>query len=599
MHQYLKWDQRRYPCLAGVPWTERSSAVCLPDTPILSVVRFNFRPDVNLTDSSHVTFVLWEKSLAFVSSIPGFRRLHWALLHNEPQGVIVLLQWQHGDAWREFQSSFGFGLILPLLQEKPLLNRCLQLTLPPTFAAGSDHFLELANLSLLVGLDTQWDAAEAQRKIETEWTSTVQGLANADPVAPSATPKLLCSIGGWVERDLPAESPNFVGLFLWRSPSSADLVNHSTKSQTSWLGPDTQIIEMSTLLTGHLRQYNPVPFSTKTAGSLQPFSSTILAKPIAAPQYTFHKGLSHTSGWDSWGSQSYNGVDSGQRICPSPSVYWCPMGAMSQHGFPSVGDIWPRQEFPTSLLDVVWLQVDETHPGIFQILRDLRLAIYDSLGCPILCWGREIGKARSQAKTSQIGLLIKWVSSRNFPALARLDQLIQEAVATAAGAIQPLSAVRYCAVLPTKDPCRLELFSIYIPNDECHKRLLWYAYHRYQYSMLPPRSGRASLHVRPSPDYAAHHYYQGFHKDEVTDVGQPPGNGIIRFSACTSWLNAEARAEWYADFAHQAAHQYERLGYIIDWFQTLAVSADCLDRFGADGTGVNRELGVGGPISIL
>ncbi|PYI34991.1 hypothetical protein BP00DRAFT_335497 [Aspergillus indologenus CBS 114.80] len=580
MHDYLRSDQRQYPCLAGLPWSDRDATVCLPGKPILSLIRLSFRPDVDLTDENHVTFSLWQKSLAFISTVLGFQHLYWAPMHNEPRGVIVLIQWQNGDAWREFQASFGFGLVLPLLREKPLLNRCLQLTLPPTFTAGSNHFLEMVNLSLHSGFDTKCDTAEAQDKIETEWTNTSQHITDTNASASATAPRLLCSVGGWVERDLPSESPNFMGLFLWQTSSSVDLINEPPISRPSWPGPNAQTIEMISFLTSHLRQPGPIHASTRPSESLQPFSGTVLAAQITAPQYRLYKGFNYFTGWDTWGTQSLDEVKSGRRLCPGPAGYWCPMGAMTEHCFPSVGNVWTREAFPTSMIDVVWLQVDETHPSVFQTLRGLRLAIYNNLGYPALRWGRDISTPVSRVGSSRIGLLIDWESSRTNSALSQLDLLIQEAVATAAGVIQPLSAARYCARLPMTRSCRLELLSITIPNDECHKRLLWHAYYRYRYSMLSPFSGRASIYVRPPPDVAVHHCYQGFHEDETTrfevplsDVGS--GQNVIKFSASSTWLSPEARAEWYADFAHQAAHQYERLGYIIDWFQTLAVSAEC------------------------
>ncbi|OJK00424.1 hypothetical protein ASPACDRAFT_43011 [Aspergillus aculeatus ATCC 16872] len=118
----------------------------------------------------------------------------------------------------------------------------------------------------------------------------------------------------------------------------------------------------------------------------------------------------------------------------------------------------------------------------------------------------------------------------------------------------------------------------FLVDAECHKRILWYAYQRFTSTMSCP-TARGQVYIHPSPTLAVRPVAHGFH-DEVGLVPHPSDNfpqqqnSMIRFSASTVWASAAAREEWYADFADQAAHCYERLGYIVDWVQLVAESAE-------------------------
>jgi hypothetical protein len=98
-------------------------------------------------------FVLWQKSLKFVSKIPGFQRLYWAPvdLGLANQEIIVLMQWHSGRGWRLFQSSLGFSMMLGYIES--ISNRCVQLALPANLFS-LDSVLELVSFRFSTILST-------------------------------------------------------------------------------------------------------------------------------------------------------------------------------------------------------------------------------------------------------------------------------------------------------------------------------------------------------------------------------------------------------------------------------------------------------------
>ncbi|GKZ21333.1 hypothetical protein AbraIFM66951_010122 [Aspergillus brasiliensis] len=400
MHDYRN-EQMRSPHLSGVSWSETRLRDHLPETPVLSLITLTFRPEVDIVNENHIGYSLWQQSLAFISTIPGFQQAYWAPISGDPHGIVVLIQWHHGEAWQEFQLSFGFGLLYPLLQQKPVLNCCAQLNLPCNLAAGPGHILELVDLSVLHA-SNKYDPAERFRWVEEEWQDVIDELGSG--ASDITFPTLLYGGGSWLEDDFPSEYRTFLGLLLWKVPSG----------RVSWI-QSPALNEKVTILTAHtagqssiltdsLFKYDSSAPINWTA-SLERFSGTILATQVLPPQYSHDKGFDYLGRWDLWRSKSIDEVRSGRRMCPLPKAFWCSMGAMSQHGFLSAGDVLPRSA-PVPMVDVLWFHADGKGPTILAILRGLCHAIHDKLGSPRLRWGQEISKLSPEPRASMFGILI-------------------------------------------------------------------------------------------------------------------------------------------------------------------------------------------------
>lgn len=79
---------------------------------------------------NHNSFLHSGEILEYVSTVPGFQSLHWVpVSHSPSQCIIFLIQWDSGLAWKRFQFSMGFSMLLGYLS-LDLFNRCPQLSLP-------------------------------------------------------------------------------------------------------------------------------------------------------------------------------------------------------------------------------------------------------------------------------------------------------------------------------------------------------------------------------------------------------------------------------------------------------------------------------------
>ncbi|PYI24320.1 hypothetical protein BO99DRAFT_427968 [Aspergillus violaceofuscus CBS 115571] len=456
-------------------------------------------------------------------------------------------------------------------------SHSVTLTLPPRFATGPGHFLELVELSVKLA-EHEYDPAERSRWIEEEWQAVVESLGTAP--SDSGFPGLVCGSGGWFEEQLPLESRTFLGLLLWRTPRDAitwtphQTVRHNLQALIG------HTIRQSSLVTASMHDCSSsgTSLAARSSASLAAYSGTIFQTQISPPRYTSDKDFEYQTRFDVRARKSIDEVASRRRICPSPEAIWCPMGAMGQGGFPTFQDVPTPAAAPT--VDMLWLQLNNQHPETLSLVHRLRLAIYNSLGFPRCRWGRETSQGAPGAGVCRMGILIEWKKTPQPSTWAQLHTLVDEVVSQADGTItrSSPSITRYCASIPTDQPCHLELLSLFLVDAECPKRILWYAYQRFTSTMSCP-TARGQVYIHPSPTLAARPVAHGFHDEggfvrHPRDHFPPQQDPMIRFSASTVWASAAAREEWYADFADQAASCYERLGYIVDWVQLVVESAE-------------------------
>lgn len=97
---------------------------------------------------------------------------------------------------------------------KPLLNCCVQLNLPADFAPGPGHILELVEPSVLRA-SNKYDPAERCQWVNEEWQGLIEVLKSG--VLGTTFPKLICSIKGWLEDDIPSEYRTSSAFYSGRS----------------------------------------------------------------------------------------------------------------------------------------------------------------------------------------------------------------------------------------------------------------------------------------------------------------------------------------------------------------------------------------------
>lgn len=144
---------------------------------------------------------------------------------------MVLIEWDSGLAWKRFQYSVGFSLLLGYLSGDSF-NRCIQLELPAEIRR-SDCILELIDYQFLsIGVDlSSAQAPEWKQSFKNQWDSTFRHIIDNNHA------ELISSCGDWLERDFRSESQNFVGLLFWKSNMQADglqrLLDANTNSISS------------------------------------------------------------------------------------------------------------------------------------------------------------------------------------------------------------------------------------------------------------------------------------------------------------------------------------------------------------------------------
>lgn len=175
------------PYIAGIHCSI-PEPVDLPKTSILSIVQLQLHPRNSLEDGTQPANRLWNASLDYVRSIPGYTAFYWATLKDDPETIIILLQWEDPHGWKRLQESIGFGLMLGLLSPN-CFNRAAWLAIP-SIPEPEHRDLEL------VSFHFQTDAsAERKENLEAEWKELLRSVVGNTDVFVS---------GGWVERDGPS-----------------------------------------------------------------------------------------------------------------------------------------------------------------------------------------------------------------------------------------------------------------------------------------------------------------------------------------------------------------------------------------------------------
>lgn len=117
---------RTGPAIDNMLW-KRHLPSEMPDTPILSVLKFEFKPEVELRDRTSAPRKIWDVVIGYILSLPGCAFVKWGtIVDSGASTVVCFIQWRNGGAWNEFQSSKSFHLITGFLTSR-VWNRCLKL----------------------------------------------------------------------------------------------------------------------------------------------------------------------------------------------------------------------------------------------------------------------------------------------------------------------------------------------------------------------------------------------------------------------------------------------------------------------------------------
>jgi hypothetical protein len=373
----------------------------LPAVPVLSIIHFTFHAGVNISEPSQLASILWQKSLKFVSTIPGFQQLYWAPVDTASLGqqVIILIQWDSGHGWKMFQSSLGFTMMLGYIQN--ISNRCIQLTLPANLF-NFDSALEIVSFQFSDTLSTA--QIDHKSDFRSKWETTISLYPSNVTTEES---ELIHCCGEWLESDYPSEDQFFIGLLFWKSNTAVGNLRRLREASFHNIGHHVADLVKDTVgvvsaCTNHL---NKVSFESTTPQQFDASPTPIAIQfetnhPVfrspVKPEYNVNE-LTFSEDKDQLHLESMRQARQTppQRIAGGPAGGWHPMGTLSQHHLPQ------RQAYPANS-DNEWISFraqfeDSLVAGLFE---DLRRKLWRMGDFPHLFWGKDQEKGGNSERIS-------------------------------------------------------------------------------------------------------------------------------------------------------------------------------------------------------
>lgn len=374
------------PCLRNIPFDSEGDVSQLPETGVLSILQFTLHPGVDLLQPLQPVSSLWRDSLEFISTMPGFQGLYWAPVSQDTvyqQIIIILVQWENGLAWRRFQCSIGFSMLLGYLAES--FNRCIELSLP-TGLSSSKSLLELVSYRYPPRLSSTGlrssEVEEEKQRFKEVWGLSVLPLAS---ITPSQSGRIF-AFGGWLQRDSPLEDQIFIGLLFWgdtqpgrqQDQTAFDVVtrlNELSKDATSVVSCIT--MPLCYIPTGYSGAKKPTKPSTDSPPWKHPLLK-VNVTPIYEPTESTGPGYADQVHLKSVTEAK---AVSTTRISAGPARRWYCMGLLNQHYMPK------RPEFtPKATLELITFRV-RSGTSIAGAFKDLRLRLWNLAQDSEVRWG--------------------------------------------------------------------------------------------------------------------------------------------------------------------------------------------------------------------
>jgi hypothetical protein len=379
------------PCLNNIAHNSLEEDQ-LSAVPVLCIIHFTFHAGVNISEPSQLASILWQKSLKFVSTIPGFQQLYWAPVDTISQQVIVLIQWDSGRGWKLFQSSLGFTMMMGYIQN--ISNRCIQLTLP-AYLFNCDSVLEIVSFQFSDTLSS----AHTDRKSDfrSKWESTISlypsNFTSESDVTTDS--ELIHYCGEWLEIDYPSEDQFFVGLLFWKN---TEVGNQRQLREANFHNLGHHIADLVKNTTGvvsactnHLNKVSPESarpqqFDSSPTPIAMQFETNhpIFLTPVK-PEYNVDE-LTFSENKDQVHLESMRQARQTppRRIACGPAGGWYPMGTLSQHYLPE-----PEGYLANANIERISFRTQLKDSRIAGLFEALRMKLWRMGDCPHLFWGKD------------------------------------------------------------------------------------------------------------------------------------------------------------------------------------------------------------------
>ncbi|KAJ5238016.1 hypothetical protein N7489_008107 [Penicillium chrysogenum] len=529
----------------------------LSDGPVLGILQFTFNSEVDVSDASQRASILWQKSLRFVSTIPGFQSLYWSSVNDVSpcQQIILLIQWKNVLGWGLFQSSLGFSMMLGYISQAS--NRCVQLDVPLDIP-DSCH-LELVSFQFPEALS----ASQLEKKagFKTKWENVFP--KHADGIVPNS--ELAHACGEWLQRDTESEDQIFIGLLFWNSTPQFEghlqLRGGDSQNLTQHIA---ELIEdamhVVSACTGQLNHVSddPLPESTQCQITHHAFHEDV------TPIYSANEDQNES------GKDKYHGESMSQarrkpreRIAAGPAGAWYMMAHISQHHLP--------RQINSSEVDIIQMISFRAQRGNTEVqsqLESLRLKLWKLGDCPPLAWGKE----NENEGDSDKFLLFLELRNTKLPRQeceARLQEYIYEFSVGCGSSIQELSYRRTAGPRNLDSISNADITNFHVSENINDRRSFECAMNNYRQTLIQQviQGGQTSpwsAFITNCGAWAPDQHPA--HKDK--DVGTKEFVSVFRCEM------EGAREEWYSDFAERSRTQYDLLGHITDWLRTLSTTIE-------------------------
>jgi hypothetical protein len=315
------------------------------------VIQLSLRPGTDVRDQDQAAARLWEASLDYVCSIPNCTMLYWAPLKDQPEILIILLQWEDALAWKEFEKSVGFRLMAGLLT--PIcFNRALQLALPSS-PPLTDYVLELVSFQFPADIPT-----DVRQQFTTQWEDLAASAASDNSSDVIIT-------GGWVEPDGPygqsaeiraladSQPRYFLGFLFWRTVTDAENTGSVLHLKAATLSAgvndvrSTLTMNLRTESSGGSLEQTPPSECSETPPPVETTSSLLSVRV----QRKYRRENGFWKSLDLVASKSLDDHRARKRLFPGPRGIYLAMGQINQYSLPT-----KQRRTSPGVIDLFWLK---------------------------------------------------------------------------------------------------------------------------------------------------------------------------------------------------------------------------------------------------
>ncbi|KAJ5618565.1 hypothetical protein N7528_006676 [Penicillium herquei] len=559
------------PCLRGICF-DSTEWEQLPATPVLSILKFRFKDEVELENPSKPVYALWRKSVEFVSKTPGFQGLYWGPIDKDE--ILVLVQWDSGKAWSRFECSLGFSMLLGHLEH--VTNRCMQIALPTSLLNASFR-VEVVSYDFPASPEAPQTALEErQSNFKERWNSIFQfgGITDA-----------IDACGEWIEDDylvqkhffcygLPKgliaenfeiERYYFVGLVFWKTDRQFEFNASSTiADQFALLAREASTVTIS--MTEQMRYEGINPSISQNLSAGHSSGKRLFDKPLLNIPVTCQCDLDDLSRMDRADRVHLDSVELAyrDRLVPSPAGTWYSMGSINQYDMPK--NVLHDSESQHMVLLVSFRLLHNT-PCYKSAFGGLRDALWKLSG-----W-RGVRQGTNPKDPERVYLIagIGNIKATTVEVQQNFHEEIQVFKTACTEDIQDLLWQQVPG--PEKLDWQIEnldIFTFDVSDCESDRQSLAYAFNNLQSTTkLQKNYGPPIMDSRLN---AVTPYGMAY---ELEDDPNEQDQRASKFTFSWRWRSGSAgRDIWYDEFAKRAQKEYENLGHTIEWLRAICNSSE-------------------------